>query len=205
MTWQSQPSLTLVTAPATEPITTTDAKTYLRVTGTTDDALIAAFITAARVWAENYTRRALITQTWDQRFAGFFSYQRPLVLAKAPAQSVTSVTYLDPDNVTQTLDTTYYNLVTMSGPQAGRAWIESTDAMQVPALSLSGTEYPVTVRTVCGYGNAASVPQGIIAAIYLMLGDLYEQRQETIVGTITSKTHTTIERLLGPYRLPEAS
>ncbi|MEK9811058.1 MAG: hypothetical protein VW362_11465, partial [Candidatus Nanopelagicales bacterium] len=46
---------------------------------------------------------------------------------------------------------------------------------------------PVTVRAVVGYGQAAQVPDGIKSAIYLLLGDLYEQRQETITGTSVGK------------------
>ena len=60
----------------------------------------------------------------------------------------------------------------------------------------------VTVRVVCGYGAADAVPDGLKAALYLMLGDLYEQRQETMTS-VSSKTQTTMERLMSPYRLLE--
>jgi uncharacterized phiE125 gp8 family phage protein len=198
-----QPLLTLVSAPAVEPITTTEAKLYLRVSTTSEDALIGGFITSARVWIESYTRRALITQTWDQRFAAFPQYRDPLVLSKAPVQSVSGVTYIDADGTTQTLNTSYYAVRTASGPTAGRGYLETTALMSEPSTDTTVT-HPVIVRTVCGYGNAASVPPGIVSALYLLLGDLYEQRQETIVGTISGKTQTTVERLLGPYRLVEA-
>ena len=39
-------------------------------------------------------------------------------------------------------------------------------------------------------------------AMYLLLGDLYEQRQETMTST-SSSTKTTTERLMAPYRLLE--
>jgi hypothetical protein len=35
-----------------------------------------------------------------------------------------------------------------------------------------------------------------------MLGDLYEQRQETMTS-VSSKTKTTTERLMSPYRLEQ--
>ena len=60
----------------------------------------------------------------------------------------------------------------------------------------------MTVRAVCGYGAAAAVPDGLKMAMYLLLGDLYEQRQETMTST-SSSTKTTTERLMAPYRLLE--
>ena len=41
-------SLTLITAPALEPITLSEAKLHLRVEHSVDDTLISVFITAAR-------------------------------------------------------------------------------------------------------------------------------------------------------------
>jgi hypothetical protein len=51
--------------PQTEPVTLADAKLYLRVdsSNTVDDALIASLITAARRFAEIYTRRRFLYQT----------------------------------------------------------------------------------------------------------------------------------------------
>ncbi len=56
----------LKTAPAVEPISTSEAKLHLKLdSDTTDDTLIAALITAAREIIENMTGRALINQTWE--------------------------------------------------------------------------------------------------------------------------------------------
>ena len=49
----------VITAVATEPVTSTEAKAHVRVIGTTDDTLIAALISSAREFAEHYTGRAL--------------------------------------------------------------------------------------------------------------------------------------------------
>ena len=49
--------LQLVTPPAEEPVSLSDAKLHLRVDFTDDDALILAFIVAARQHSEMLTRR----------------------------------------------------------------------------------------------------------------------------------------------------
>jgi uncharacterized phiE125 gp8 family phage protein len=198
---QSHPLSVLVTAPSVEPLTLTEAKLYLRVDQSTEDNLISGMVVAARQWVETYTRRALVTQTWDFRYESFMDTRQPLILPKAPLQSVTSITYLDEDGVSQTLASSNYSVRTLSGATAGRGYIELNDDVSLPSLYTDALA-PVTVRAVCGYGAAAAVPDGIKMAIYLMLGDLYEQRQETMMS-VSSKTKTTIERLLGPYRLEQ--
>lgn len=203
MSWNRLPVLSLVSGPNPEPVDLEEAKLYLRVDADADDDLIEALIHTARMWVESYTGRALITQTFDQKFRGWPSASFPLVLAKAPVASVTSVTYIDADENAQTLNSNQYVLRSESGPTAGRALLEVSKNFSAVTVS-NLVEYPVIVRTVCGYGNQSTIPQGIKSAILLMLGDLYEQRQETIAGTITSRTQTTVERLLSPYRLIEA-
>jgi uncharacterized phiE125 gp8 family phage protein len=198
---QSHPLSILVTAPSVEPLTLTEAKLYLRVDQSTEDNLISGMVVAARQWVETYTRRALVTQTWDFRYEAFMDTRQPLILPKAPLQSVTSITYLDEDGVSQTLASSNYSVRTLSGATAGRGYIELNDDVSLPSLYTDALA-PVTVRAVCGYGAAAAVPDGVKMAIYLMLGDLYEQRQETMMS-VSSKTKTTIERLLGPYRLEQ--
>lgn len=199
--WQSHPFSALVSAPSVEPLTLTEAKLYLRVDSTTENSLITGMIVAARQWVETYTRRALITQTWDFRYQSFMDTREPLILPKAPLQSVTSITYLDEDGVSQTLASSNYTVRTLSGATAGRGYIELNDDVSLPSLYTDAIA-PVIVRAVCGYGVAVDVPDGIKMAIYLMLGDLYEQRQETMMS-VSSKTKTTIERLMGPYRLEQ--
>lgn len=204
MSWQWHPLVSQVTGPTVEPLSLSECKLFLRVDHTSDDTLIAAMLASARLWVETYTRRALCTQTVDLKYVGWPVQYGPLVVPYAPLQSVTSITYVDQDEATQTLAASEYVVRTQSGPRAGRGTIEIADGVTLPTLSTQ-PDRPVTVRAVCGYGVAAQVPDGIKSAIYLLLGDLYEQRQETITGTSVSKTHTTIERLLGPYRLVEAA
>ena len=56
-------SLKVTAAPASEPVSLTDLKTWLRIDWTDDDAWLSLLIQDARAWVESHTSRALITQT----------------------------------------------------------------------------------------------------------------------------------------------
>src|SRR5579864_9611532 len=56
----------VLTSPAIEPISVSDAKAYMRVDYSSDDAVIAGIITRARSHAETITGRALATQQIQQ-------------------------------------------------------------------------------------------------------------------------------------------
>jgi hypothetical protein len=57
-------SAVLLTAPAAEPLSLTEAKAFLRVEHDDDDAIIASLVASARNHVEALTRCGLITQTW---------------------------------------------------------------------------------------------------------------------------------------------
>lgn len=107
----------LVSAPATEPVALSDAKTFLRVDGSEDDALITSLIATARRACEEYTKRAFITQTWKLALDRFpcdedwdeleymlgLSAQRPIQLPRQPIQSIASVKTTDASNTQATV------------------------------------------------------------------------------------------------------
>ena len=55
---------TLIAPPGEEPVTLAEAKTFCRIDGSDEDALVSALIAAARLQVESLTGRALVTQTW---------------------------------------------------------------------------------------------------------------------------------------------
>jgi uncharacterized phiE125 gp8 family phage protein len=105
-----------------------------------------------------------------------------------------SVKYYDTDGVEQTLDVAEYYEDAKSKP-----------ARIVPVSSWPATKdrpNAVTITIEAGYGATADkVPQVIKQALLLMVGDMYENREETVVGTIVSTLPLTADRLLRPFRL----
>lgn len=191
--------LTLVTAPEVEPVSLAEARLHLRSDDsvTTDDELITSLIVAARQSVESRTNRALVTQTWDA-FYEAFPDDRVLLVPKPTLQSVTSVKYRDGSNVEQTLASTEYDTDVSSLPGVvsrgySKTWPTTYERPQA-----------VTVRFVAGYGLAASVPDAIKAAMKLMMGHWYANREAVVTGTISTALEMTVDALLGPYRYVEA-
>lgn len=193
--------LTLVTPPAVEPVALEEAKAHLRVDVDDDDTLILALIAAAREQAEAFTRRALITQTWDMALDCLPGVdEKPIELPKPTLQSVTSITYLDASGDEQTLAADQYQVLTGGGPYAQPGKV--VRAYNVSWPSTRSQPDAVTVRFVAGYGDAASdVPAAIRQAILMLVGDLYEHREGIVVGAGATSLPRAAAAILAPYRI----
>ncbi len=185
----------LQTAPTTEPVTISELRTHLRVDGFDEDTYITTLGLAARRWVESYTRSALITQTWDQSYDGLSD---PMKLDKPPVSSITSVSYTDTAGDSQTLAATYYELGEIDGASVVRAKYNQTYP------STRGHEDVVTVRYVTGYGAASAVPDGIKHAIKLIVAQLFENREPTILGMTITQVPFAVKALLEEYRYWES-
>lgn len=188
--------LTLVTPPAEEPLTLAELKVHLREDGTEQDALITSLIIAAREHVEGFLGRKLVTQTWDLTVDSFTG--NSIVIPYAPLQSITSVKYLDGAGVQQTLATTEYVVDTTQQP--GRIFLGYDKYWP----TVQTRENAVVVRFVAGYGLAVAVPESIKAAIKLLVGSWYENREAVNVGNIVNKVPMAVESLLWMERNAEA-
>ena len=84
----------LITAPAAEPVTVTDAKKKMRIEHSDDDALIARLIAVAIGFVDlrGALGKAMITQTWGEWLAPNSSV---VYLSLEPAQSVRVIKHYD--------------------------------------------------------------------------------------------------------------
>ena len=202
--------LTVSVEPAIEPVTTAEAKTHLRVETADDDAYIVLLIKTARQMGENRTQRALITQTFVLTLDAFppnvifapelyFYSSRidPTIrLPRSPAQSITSITYVDDAGDTQTLDSSKYTLDTSSlvpriVPAFGEVWPTTRPVINA-----------VTITFVAGYGDAATdVPDPLIHAIKLIVGTYYDPVRANVSAINMSEIPQAANFLMGPYRV----
>jgi len=191
------PTYKKVTDSASEPVSLSDMKLHLRVDGTGEDTVIAAYQKAARIYCEEYTGRAFINQTWRMRLDDFptsydnrFSYG-DIYLNRAPLSSVSSITYIDPDGVSQTLSTDIYEIDTDS--EVGLIRLKYNQSY--PAVR--NHPQSVTVNYIIGYGaTAASVPEHFIQAIKLLTGHFYEQREPVSFANNMYEVPFTVKALL---------
>lgn len=187
----------LITAPAVEPVSLADAQEHLRAgVGGTDATLIEAYLQAARETVENHTGRALMPQTWELRLPEF--PVGPITLPVSPLMSITSLRYTSAAGVDTLLDPTAYQVEASSGPTAQPALLWSAAGTTWPGTQLD-VRAAVRVRFQAGYPNAAAVPAALRAAILLVLGELYENREASAVKSPTEIP--AVRRLLDPYRV----
>jgi len=165
--------LKISSAAAKDPVTLAEAKLHLRVDHSADDDLITTLITAATKWGEAYTKRAFISQTWDMILDCFPNDETIIYLPKSPIQSITSIKYNDTDGNEQTLATTVYTYDTTTSVPA-RIFLK--ESQEWPDTQDQGNA--VTIKFVTGYGDdETDVPAPILAAIKLLIGHWYDQRE----------------------------
>lgn len=167
-------ALLLITPPASEPVTLSEAKAQCRVDGTQDDALLTSLIVAARLVAEIQLGRALITQTLRLLCDEVPESDR-LELPRAPLQSITHIKTYDDADVATTFASSSYFADTASQP--GRLVLRQGSGWPQPARNANGFE----VQYVAGYGSTASdVPMPIKQGILAHVAHLYRHRGDDL-------------------------
>lgn len=184
----------IVTAPAAEPVTASEAKAHLRVDHSNDDTYIGTIITAARRMLENHCQAQFVSATYDWALDSFASYVK---VPRPPLVSVTSITYLDSTGASQTLDSSVYRVDTRIRP--GRIWLGYGQMWP----SVYDVAAPITVRYVAGFGDASAVPQEIKQAVLLVVGHLYENREQVIVDSTAMEIPLGIRALLSEHCFEE--
>ena len=171
----------IVTPPDAEPIDLTTAKNWLRVDHTADDTLITWMISMVREMTESYARRAWVTRSVEFTLSSFpvqapIASMTPIEFPLRPLQSVTSITYIDTNGVSQPF--TNFTVWPDSTPPfigvtPGNAW------PGVQAGQLEG----VTIEAVIGYGEPGSgpgltsaIPNMAVMAMLMALTHFYENR-----------------------------
>lgn len=188
-------ALELVTPPATDAVvTTTAAKLALRIDGSDLDTEVDRLVRAGVRQAQLEMHRAILTQTWALRldcFPGHGVIELPF-----GCTSVTSVSYFDDANASQTLAGTNY--VVDTARQPGRL------------IRADGTTWPttyrrpnaVTVTMVCGFGDVDDVPEEVKDWIIAFVGARIRNPEAFMQGPqVTAQPNRFIDGLLDGLRL----
>lgn len=161
-------------APGVLPVTLGEAKTHLRVLHSADDDYISALLQFAVDHVEEYTRRALINQTWEMGLDalpdGNYIY-----LPVAPVTAISSFVYDGLTWAAASYTLNKYNL-------PARIWPVSTWP------SVSGDPNCIVITFTTGYGAAgSSVPAELKHAIKLLITHLYDNRAPYAMGAYLPK------------------
>lgn len=171
-----------VTTPATEPVSVAEAKRQCNVLHDDDDALFAALIAAARDHVERYCGTPLATQTVEVKCDAFCDLRR---LSQAPAQSVTTIIYIDTSGDEQTLPASVYE-----------ERFDGLDAAVVPAYGqgwpVKQTGSRITLTAVVGY---ETTPPAVKHAMLLWIAEAYLNRENA-----ETPEWTAFDVLLTNYR-----
>lgn len=155
-----------ITPPNGTAVTLDSAKKHLYVEHTADDELISIYINQAAAWCSSYTGKHIGAQTWAL-YAD--RWCEAVSLPFYPLHSVT-VTYIDTEGAQQTLPPDQYYFDGKQYP----ALLQPREGVTWPDVSPG----PNVITVTCDTG-AVSLNGNITAAIYLLVGHLYEQRSES--------------------------
>lgn len=186
-------------APVEEPLTTAEAKAHLLVTHSDDDTLIARQIVAARRWVEQQTQRQLVTASWRLSLDDFPRCgDRIMEVPRPPLVSVTSITYYDEDGNSQTLASSKYVVDSDSEP----ARIAEAPDQTWPSTQSRLNAVQVTYSA--GFGDESAVPENLKAAMLLLIGHWYENREAVALGTISTVVDIAVHSLLDAHIVARA-
>ena len=186
--------LYLVSGPTEEPIKIEEVKDHLRITIDTEDALLAEYIKVARQHCEKLQNKVYLTQIWDWYMDDFPDV--PIDVPLPPLQSVTHIKYTDVDDTQTEYSSDYYNVDIYNTPgRINLAW-----GCVWPSVTLK-TLNPIVIRFVAGYTAANKVPESVKHAIKLLIGHLYEHREETSTERILENIPLGIYALLDIDRM----
>jgi uncharacterized phiE125 gp8 family phage protein len=190
----------LITPPEILPVSVAEMKLHLRIepSVTVEDELVTALTAAATSHLDGWTGilgRCLVEQLWRQDYA---SVGGRMCLPLGPVIEVIEVAGAD-----GTLDAGDYSLITDGG---GRSFVELASGVSVSgAVSVTYRAGYPTVPAEAGPPEVparSTVPEDIKAAIKLFVGAWYENREESIIGTIGAQLPETVatSAILAKYR-----
>lgn len=178
--------LSVIAAPAEEPVDLPRAKLHLRVDHDADDDLIAGWVTAARQLTEAHARRRWVEQGLRLTLAGW-PCDGVIRLPADPVSSVEKVEYYAADGtLTELADDDWQTWLDHSPPLVAPAPLTLWPVLEVGRLGA------VRVEFTAGYGAVSDVPEGAKAAVLLCLGHWYENRGDGVDPTAMSGLPQTL-------------
>ena len=183
-------------------ITLVEIKSHLRISWSTEDTLLTSLLLAAYNIAEGYTGLSLCYKTYNlylDRFPNANEDEWIDLLHSCGRLTVSHVKYYDTSNVQQT----WSQWTDYDEDEPGLTWARLYPVVDKVFPSTADRHQAVEVEYITGFieNDDYDLPFAIKAAILIILANLYEHRQDEVVGRITSELPMTAKHLLDPYRM----
>lgn len=171
-------------------ITLAEAKAQCNVSHSDEDAYLNALIEQATdyIGGPKGIGVALTTQTYRASLDHLCEVIR---IPLRPIQAIVSITYVDPDGVTQTVDPTAY-------------WVDLDQTPAIikfksdpPAVSAQPGAVKIVIRA--GYGDSDDVPGDLKGAARLLVAQWYRNREAVVEGSF-SEPHHAVTAVLTKHR-----
>jgi len=183
----SSVALKRVVQPSVEPITVAEAKLYTKISGNTEDALVARWIKAGRILAENYQRRSYMPQRWRLTLDAYPSDTEEIWLPRGPLKRLISIIVTDTEGTETALDIT--NFLVDTDTQTIRLsydlnYVDLVDALitndefelkNIKILYETGYGPDLGVTTTTGEGTGY-LPSYVADALFVYIAYRYENR-----------------------------
>jgi hypothetical protein len=204
-------SLRILTEPTAEQISLAEAYLHLRLDAYgspeehPDDPWLSANISTAREWCEGYSGRILAPtvmrlsmtrfpsngiyspyrfgyfDAWGVNYCEAHGYPVPIDLKVAPVMGIQSIEYIDGDGNAQTMSPANYVLDNQAWPclvypAYGVSW--PTTRQQANAVTIT---FHAGHTLASDSPNDAPLPKRYKSAMLLVLGHLYENRENTVL------------------------
>lgn len=183
--------LKLITPATGLAVSLADVKTHLRVSADHDDAYITMLIKAAVGTLEKALNRAIGTQTYRLTLSEW-PESGEIVLPNPPLSSVSSIVYVDTDGATQTLASSQYIVNDDNEPGL------ITPAHDIDWPEVQEQSNAITITYITGY---ATIPEPLQAAVLLLVGHWYENREAVLTGTIATDLPLAVQFILDEFRV----
>lgn len=169
-----------VTTTGDEPITSAYAKGYIKVDYDLDDDIISQQITAAREYAEAYMGKTLVAATYTALFTDLDVHDvldgLKLELPYGPHGDITAVRRVNSDGTKTTLNSSEYVIF----------------GLNIKSVGITNSTFSLSGSTGVGYevdyaAGTSDVTAILKEGIAKLIGDMYEFRQDNVVGVSVTR------------------
>lgn len=175
---------TVIIPPAEEPLSLLAAKNFLQIGHDAEDDLIVELLAGGRAHVENSLDLALVNQTIETSISSSAVGLEGFVLRPGPISALISIIHETDDGGS----TDVTGLFSLEGELLRLRAGESLSRFSHPGI--------LKIQFQAGYGTASDVPDDLLLALRLLLGQSYQHRS----GAFETNAIVTITDLLSPYR-----